>query len=99
MTWCELCELDRSMCQHGLADRQERRARGAAILVSPAKTAHFEGCSHKGDDPDYSRWGTLDVANAWQRLGNGERFTITDNNGRALEVVRRCDDCTGHGPW
>lgn len=98
MTWCDRCDLDMSMCEHGLAERQRHRAVGASILVSPSGTAHFDGCGHK-DDPDFSRWGVLEVTDAWQRLGNGEQFPIEDNGGRRLAATTRCRHCIDHGPW
>jgi hypothetical protein len=98
MTWCHLCDLDRSTCQHGLGDRLASRARSALILVSPARLAHFEGCPHK-DDSDFTAWGTLTGPDAWQRLGNGERMEATDQHGVALVVQGRCSDCVEHGPW
>lgn len=36
--------------------------------------AHFDGCPHKGDDPDFSKWGRLDGHNNGQPLGNGDRY-------------------------
>ena len=101
MTWCERCDLDTSMCEHGLAERQRQQRNTAVrgpVLVSPQGLAHFDGCSHK-DDPDFSRWGALDATGAWQRLGNGESFTIEDNGGRRLVVTGRCRNCIDHGPW
>jgi hypothetical protein len=98
MTWCDLCDLDRSTCQHGLVDRRSSRATGAVVLVSPARIAHFEGCPHK-DDLDFTSWGTLSVPDAWQRLGNGELMEATDQQGVALVVKGRCSDCLDHGPW
>jgi len=78
MAYCNLCEMDLEFCEHGLAAR--RRAATAAVgqlLISPNGMAHFPGCPHRGDDPDYSRWATLDAPRAWERLGNGEQLAAT----------------------
>jgi hypothetical protein len=61
--------------------------------------AHFAGCPHKGDDPDYSRWAKLDVPSAWQRLGNGEKLQATGGEHPKLIAGSRCQDCESHGPW
>jgi hypothetical protein len=69
MAHCELCGMDVRFCRRSLT---ERRASSAAVagqlLISPKGMAHFPGCPHKGDDADYSRWATLAMAQAWQRL-------------------------------
>jgi len=100
MAECELCEMDREFCEHGLRDR--RRAATAAageLLISRNGMAHFPGCPHKGDDPDYSRWATLDTPRAWQRLGNGEHLQATGGDRPDLVARSRCQDCVDHGPW
>src|ERR1022692_810028 len=79
MAYCELCEMDRAYCEHGLTERRRAVATDASrLLISPAGMAHFPQCPHKGDDPDYSRWAELDAPRAWQRLGNGEELRATD---------------------
>ncbi len=76
VAYCDLCEMDRSYCVHGLAERRRGASASApTLLISPNNIAHFPRCPHKGDDPDYSRWGEIDTPNAWQRLGNGEQLT------------------------
>jgi hypothetical protein len=91
MAYCELCDMDHEFCEHGLTDR---RASAAAItrqlLISPNGMAHFPGCPHKGDDPDYSRWATLDTSRAWERLGNGERLEAT--GGEHSSLIARAND-------
>ena len=99
MVWCELCDLDRSTCIHGLRDRQTARERQAVVLISPQGMAHFDGCPHKGDDPDFSKWGRLDGNDAWQRIGNGESIDTVDSAGQEFVVTARCSDCVDHGPW
>lgn len=99
MTWCELCDLDRMMCMHGLADRQNASERTADLLISPRGMAHFDGCPHKGDDPDYEKWGRVSEPLAWQRLGNGDHIVTADSRGRLLTAASRCSDCVAHGPW
>ena len=100
MAHCELCDMDVRFCSHGLT---ERRASSAAVagrlLISPKGMAHFPGCPHKGDDADYSRWATLDMAQAWQRLGNGEGLKADGGEQLSLVARTRCQDCVDHGPW
>jgi hypothetical protein len=99
MAICELCDLERDFCEHGLADRRESGAKQVRkLLISPTNTAHFPGCPHK-DDPDFSQWGALDVENAWTRLGNGEHLAATGGARADRIATRRCDDCVAHGPW
>jgi hypothetical protein len=70
MAYCELCDMDREFCEHGLLERRRNAITIAReLLISPNGMAHFPGCPHKGDDPDYSRWATLDTPRAWERLG------------------------------
>jgi hypothetical protein len=61
--------------------------------------AHFPGCPHKGDDPDFSYWGSLDLPQAWQLLGNGEHLLATGRKRSDLVATSRCQTCLGHGPW
>jgi len=51
--------------------------------------AHFPGCHHKGDDPDLSKWGKLDLPQAWQRLGNGEHLHATGGERSGLAILGR----------
>jgi hypothetical protein len=98
--YCELCDLDRDSCPHGLADRRaESGRRVPRLLISPSNQAHFPGCPHKGDDVDYSDWGELDTAEAWQRLANGEHLPATGGARRDRIAIARCRDCVDHGPW
>src|SRR5580692_832078 len=74
MTYCDLCEMDREFCEHGLVDKRRKAAAAAnGLLISPKGVAHFAGCPHKGDHQDYRRWAELNVPRAWERLGNGEQ--------------------------
>jgi hypothetical protein len=64
------CEMDREFCGHGLAERRKAATVVAGeLLISPNGVAHFPGCPHKGDDPDYSRWVKLD-----SRVPGNERW-------------------------
>jgi hypothetical protein len=49
MTYCELCEMDRGFCEHGLAERR-RNAAGTVgeLLISPNGVAHFPVCPPQG---------------------------------------------------
>lgn len=100
MAYCDLCEMDREFCEHGLAERRRNAAATATgLLVSPNGIAHFAGCPHKGDHQDYSRWAELNAPRAWERLGNGERLRATGGRDPGLAAVDRCKDCVSHGPW
>lgn len=100
MAYCNLCELDREFCEHGLAEkRRNAAARVSGLLISPNGIAHFPGCPHKGDDRDYSRWAELNVPRAWERLGNGEQLQATGGRRPGLTATDRCKDCVSHGPW
>ena len=59
--------------------------------------AHFPGCPHKGDHPDYSRWATRDTPRAWERLGNRENLGGTGGDCPDLIATARCKDCVDHG--
>lgn len=98
MTWCELCDMERSWCEHGRQDLQRRKESSTLLLVSPRGMVHFEGCPHK-DDPDFSRCARLPVEGAWQELGNGRTYDLQDASGGRLVANSRCSDCVDHGPW
>ena len=89
-------------------ENQSRSRRGAGpgqsvimsasiILISPAHMAHWPGCHHK-DDNDFSRWGTLNTPDAWQRLGNGEHLAANGGARPGLVATRRCGYCVNHTP-
>ncbi len=62
--------------------------------MSPRTIAHLEGCAHKGDDPDFDRWGEiLDEPNAWERLGAGEQIASNAGSRKDLVATARCKDC------
>jgi hypothetical protein len=100
MAYCERCDMERQFCEHGLAER--RRSAAAIVpglLISPNGMAHFPGCPHKGDNPDYDRWAELDTPRAWERLGNTEQLPATGGKSPSLIAKIRCQDCVSHGPW
>lgn len=100
MAYCERCEMERAYCEHGLAERRQAASSSAvSLLISPRGMAHFPGCPHKGDDPDYDHWAELNTPGAWTRLGNGEHIRATGGNRPALVAEARCLDCVDHGPW
>jgi len=100
MAYCELCDMDRKFCEHGLADRRRSAATIVReLLISPNGMAHFPGCPHKGDDPDYSHWASIDTPGAWGRLGNGEQLAANGGSCSSLVARTRCRDCVDHGPW
>jgi hypothetical protein len=100
MAYCEHCDMSRESCPHGVAERPAATAPSASFLrISPRGMAHFPGCSHKGDDPNLDNWATLDVPEAWQRLGNGEHLHATGGERRDLVAISRCQTCMNHGPW
>lgn len=78
MAYCDLCDMDREFCEHGLAEKRRNVvATVSRLLISPNGIAHFPGCPHKGDHKDYRRWADLETARAWERLGNGEQLQAT----------------------
>src|SRR4051812_32154799 len=100
MASCQLCDLERDQCQHGLQDRRLAEAQRAIVLwVSPSRTAHFPDCPHKRGDDDLSRWGEITTPQAWNRLGNGEHLPSTGGARPELVAVDRCMHCVEHGPW
>lgn len=100
MAYCDLCEMDRGFCEHGLTERRRNAVAIAdGLLISPNGIVHIPGCHHKGDDPDYSRWAMLDTPRAWERLGNGEQLPATGGQSPGLIAGTRCQDCASHGPW
>jgi hypothetical protein len=100
VAYCDLCEMDRDSCKHGLAERRRTASASfSSLLISPSNMAHFPQCPHKGDDADYSRWGELDTPHAWELLGNGKQLRATGGSRRDLIAKTRCQDCVDHGPW
>ena len=67
------------------------------MLISPRGVAHFAGCLHKGGDLDYTKWATLRLPRAWERLGNGEILPATGGQRPNLVAKTRCKDCVSHG--
>jgi hypothetical protein len=48
MAYCELCDMDRGSCPHGLAERRAGTVAGTSFrLISPRGMAHFLGCPTK----------------------------------------------------
>ena len=100
MVYCDLCDMEFSSCPHGLREGQAVASTAVTkLLIAPSGYAHFPGCPHKGDHPDFSQWGQIDAPNAWQRLGNGERLKATGGCRPDRVATARCRDCVSHGPW
>jgi hypothetical protein len=100
MAYCDLCDMDREFCEHGLAERRRSVVASVSkLLISPSGIAHFPGCPHKGDHQDYRKWADLEAARAWERLGNGEQLRATGGLSPDLTARARCQDCVSHGPW
>jgi hypothetical protein len=100
VAYCNLCEMNRDYCEHGLTERRRAAAASAGrLLISPNSVAHFPQCPHKGDDPDYRRWADLDAPRAWERLGNGEELRATGGQSPDLVARTRCQTAstTGRG--
>ncbi len=98
MAYCDLCEMDREFCEHGLAERRRNAAATASgLLISPNGVAHFAGCPHKGDHQDYRRWAELNVPRAWERLGNGEQLRATRVLAWWLRIDARTASATVRG--
>ena len=95
MAYCDRCDMERAYCEHGLAERRQAASSSAIslLLISPRGIAHFPGCPHKGDDPDYDNWAELNAPGAWTRLGNGEHMhatggpALTSSLGRGARTV------------
>jgi hypothetical protein len=74
-------------------------ATAGELPISRNGMAHFPGCPHKGDDPDYSRWAKLNTPRVWERLGNDEQLQAIGGERLGLIARTRCQDCVSHGPW
>jgi len=100
VAYCDFHDMNRDNCPHGLNERQTAASTVAtSLLIAPSGMAHFPGCPHKGDHPDYSQWGELDAQSAWQRLGNEESLKATGGRRPDRIATTRCKDCVAHGPW
>ncbi len=100
VAYCDFHDMDRDNCPHGLRQRRTTASTVVtSLLIAPSGMAHFPGCLHKGDHPDYSQWGQLNTPNAWQRLGNGEILRATGGQCPDRVATSRCKDCDAHGPW
>src|SRR3954447_24920764 len=92
MTWCDLFDLDRSMCVHGTAERRRTREPVGPVLISPRGYAHLEGCMHNTES-DFTTWGVIDTPDPWHRLGNGEQLAATGGGNPRLIARERCRTC------
>ena len=106
-TRCEICDLELAQCVHGLAEQKRRTLQSAVIQVSPRNMAHLEGCLHKGEDEDYSKWGEIAGTGAWRHLcetmpaDGGKVSDLVTNSGAVIgmEVRHVCKHCRAHGKW
>jgi hypothetical protein len=97
IAWCELHQMEN--CDHlTVPARNPARFETAMVRISPRGMAHFDGCSHKGDDPDYSRWAELRTPRAWADIRNGDITSVTRDDGVAIKVTGLCRDCDDSGP-
>lgn len=104
MPYCELCDLDLSGCVHGrksderaAREARKKRAKSATLQVSPRGVAHFKGCPHKGDDPDFRERVEVADAGAWESLGDGEQFPAYGSAVKSHVARSRCSDCVNRG--
>jgi hypothetical protein len=72
MACCERCEMDRAYLRVRTGPKASGSEHVRLQVADLAQgDAYLPGCPHKGDDPDYDRWGELDAPGAG-RAGNGE---------------------------
>ena len=90
MAFCDLCEMDREFCEHGLAERRQNAAATASgLLISPKGVAHFAGCPHKGDHQDYRRWADPRATRAGKRRKR-EQLRATGGQSPGQAATDRC---------
>lgn len=87
---CELGDLPLDQGEHGRSAPKVASPRVLEVL--PTQMAHYPSCTHKGDNPDFSRWGliTRDSATAWLALGNGEPVQADGGERPNLVATSRC---------
>jgi len=100
----QVCEIDGlllSECEHGLKERRRKARLNAIVQVSPKKVAHLEGCMHKGDDEDFTKWGEINAPGAWIHLcqtmpldGGVVSDLVTDAGSvHGLQITHVCKHC------
>ncbi|MEJ7648710.1 MAG: hypothetical protein WKF57_06725 [Nakamurella sp.] len=100
--YCEICDME-NCADHGpgrerVAQRRQQALSDVEIQVAPSNKAHLVGCLHKGDDPDFTKWGFIrGVKGAWTRLGNGEHIDTT--HGESRTATSRCMTCEETEPF
>jgi len=99
--YCERCDLPLDQCWHGLEESKKRKFANSVVQVSPNNVAHLEGCAHKGEDEDFTKWGEITTENAWKHLcqtmplSGGVASDLVTNAGAVigLQVTHVCKDC------
>jgi len=98
MAYCDLCEMDRGFCEHGLRERRRNAAAIAdGLLISPNGTSTSRAATIKAmiritaGGPGLTRHAP--------GLGNGEQLAATGGQSPGLIARTRCQDCVSHGPW
>lgn len=99
---CEICEMERDWCVHGLADRKTHQQPTHVtdeLLVSPAGLAHLDGgngttaCEHKVVGDFQRRGALIGIKDAWQRLSNNEHIKCNGGARTDLVATRLCSTC------
>lgn len=91
----DLCihEMPRDECDLCAPRRARTPILNTPVLISPQGKGHLDGCEHKGDDEDYTRWGVCDAPGAWRNLANGNPITADGGAVPGLVADSACLSC------